>query len=117
MRIVNLTNETKQNLLENLLKRSTNDYGDYEAIVADIIESVKTRKEEAIFEYSLKFDKCLTTKETFQVTKAEIDAAYAEIDAQFIQVMKASAENIRAYHEKRSACTYREERQLIRPQR
>ena len=100
MRIVNLTNETKQNLLENLLKRSTNDYGDYEAIVADIIESVKTRKEEAIFEYSLKFDKCLTTKETFQVTKAEIDAAYAEIDAQFIQVMKASAENIRAYHEK-----------------
>ncbi len=100
MRIVNLTNETKQNLLENLLKRSTNDYGDYEAIVADIIENVKTRKEEAIFEYSLKFDKCLTTKETFQVTKAEIDAAYAEIDAQFIQVMKASAENIRAYHEK-----------------
>lgn len=100
MRIVNLTNETKQNLLENLLKRSTNDYGDYEAIVADIIENVKTRKEEAIFEYSLKFDKCITTKETFQVTKAEIDAAYAEIDAQFIQVMKASAENIRAYHEK-----------------
>ncbi|MDE6913506.1 MAG: histidinol dehydrogenase, partial [Lachnospiraceae bacterium] len=100
MRIVNLTNETKQNLLENLLKRSTNDYGDYEAIVADIIENVKTRKEEAIFEYSLKFDKCLTTKETFQVTKAEIDAAYAEIDAQFIQVMKASAENIRVYHEK-----------------
>lgn len=100
MRIVNLTSETKQNLLENLLKRSTNDYGDYEAIVADIIENVKTRKEEAIFEYSLKFDKCLTTKETFQVTKAEIDAAYAEIDAQFIQVMKASAENIRVYHEK-----------------
>ena len=100
MRIVNLTNETKQNLLENLLKRSTNDYGDYEAIVADIIENVKTRKEEAIFEYSLKFDKCLTTKETFQVTKAEIDAAYAEIDAQIIQLMKASAENIRAYHEK-----------------
>ena len=100
MRIVNLTNETKQNLLENLLKRSTNNYGDYEAIVADIIENVKTRKEEAIFEYSLKFDKCLTTKETFQVTKAEIDAAYAEIDAQFIQVMKASAENIRVYHEK-----------------
>ncbi|EOS46714.1 histidinol dehydrogenase [Lachnospiraceae bacterium MD335] len=106
MRIVNLTNETKQNLLENLLKRSTNDYGDYEAIVADIIENVKTRKEEAIFEYSLKFDKCLTTKETFQVTKAEIDAAYAEIDAQFIQVMKASAENIRAYHEKQKRSSW-----------
>ena len=56
MRIVNLTNQTKQNLLENLLKRSTNDYGDYEKIVADIIENVKARKEDAIFEYSLKFD-------------------------------------------------------------
>ena len=56
MRIITLTDETKQNLLENLLKRSTNDYGDYEKIVADIIENVKKRKEDAIFEYSLKFD-------------------------------------------------------------
>ena len=62
MRIVNLTSQTKQNLLENLLKRSTNDYGDYEKIVADIIENVKTRKEDAIFEYSLKFDKCTMTR-------------------------------------------------------
>lgn len=100
MRIINLTNETKQNLLENLLKRSTNDYGDYETIVADIIENVKSRKEEAIFEYSLKFDKCLTTKENFQVTRAEIDAAYAQLDERFIEVMRASAANIRAYHEK-----------------
>lgn len=100
MRIVKLTDDTKQNLLENLLKRSTNDYGDYEKIVADIIEDVKTRKEEAIFAYSLKFDKCTTTKENFQVTRSEIDAAYEELDEHFIQVMKDSAANIRSYHEK-----------------
>ena len=100
MRIVTLTDETKQNLLENLLKRSTNDYGDYEKIVADIIENVKKRKEDAIFEYSLKFDKCTITKDTFQVTKEEIKNAYKVLDEHFIQVMKNSAANIRTYHEK-----------------
>ena len=100
MRIVTLTSETKQNLLENLLKRSTNDYGEYEKVVAEIIEQVKSRKEEAIFEYSRKFDKCELTKETFEVTRAEIEEAYTQIDAHFIEVMNASAANIRAYHEK-----------------
>ena len=100
MRIVTLTSEAKQNLLENLLKRSTNDYGEYEKIVADIIEQVKKRKEEAIFEYSLKFDKCTLSKENFEVTKGEIEEAYTQLDAHFIDVMKASAANIRAYHEK-----------------
>lgn len=100
MIIVTLNNETKQNLLENLLKRSTNDYGDYEKIVADIIDNVKNRKEDAIFEYSLKFDKCVITKDSFKVTREEIEAAYNELDEHFIQVMKDSAANIRSYHEK-----------------
>lgn len=100
MRIVALTEESKKNLLEDLLKRSTNDYGEYEKIVADIIEQVRTRKEEAIFEYSLKFDKCTTTRENFQVTREEIEAAYLELDEHFIQVMKDSAKNIKKYHEK-----------------
>ena len=100
MRIVTLNEQSKKNLLESLLKRSTNDYGEYEKVVADIIENVKTRKEEAIFEYSLKFDKCELTKENFKVTKEEIAAAYNELDEHFIQVMKDSAANIRNYHEK-----------------
>lgn len=106
MRIVQLNSQTKQNLLENLLKRSTNDYGDYEKVVADIIENVKERKEEAIFEYTLKFDKCHMTKERFQVTREEIDAAYKEVDAHFVQVMKDAAANIRAYHEKQKRTSW-----------
>ncbi len=87
-------------MLENLLKRSTNDYSEYEKVVTDIITAVKERREEAIFEYSLKFDHCVMTKENFRVTKEEIASAYQELDAHFIQVMKDSATNIRAYHEK-----------------
>ncbi|MCI9034389.1 MAG: histidinol dehydrogenase [Lachnospiraceae bacterium] len=100
MKIITLTNETKQNLLENLLKRSTTDYGEYEKIVDSIIQNVKQNKEEAIFDYNLKFDKCTITKENFQVTQEEIEDAYKVLDKQFIEVMRRSAANIRTYHEK-----------------
>ena len=100
MRIINLTKETKNNLLQDLLKRSPNNYGQYESIVADIIEQVKTRKDDAVKEYTKKFDKWDTDSLSLQVTREEIDEAYTKIDAPFIEVMKKSAENIRVFHQK-----------------
>ena len=100
MRIINLTKETKNNLLQDLLKRSPNNYGQYENIVADIIEQVKTRKDEAVKEYTKKFDKWDTDAMALQVSQEEIDEAYTKIDAPFIEVMKKSAENIRVFHQK-----------------
>ena len=100
MRIIHLTKETKNNLLQDLLKRSPNNYGQYESIVADIIEQVKTRKDDAVKEYTKKFDKWDTDALSLQVTREEIDEAYTKIDAPFIEVMKKSAENIRVFHQK-----------------
>ena len=100
MRIIHLTKETKNNLLQDLLKRSPNNYGQYESIVADIIEQVKTRKDDAVKEYTKKFDKWDTDSLSLQVTREEIDEAYTKIDAPFIEVMKKSAENIRVFHQK-----------------
>ena len=100
MRIIHLTKETKNNLLQDLLKRSPNNYGQYESIVADIIEQVKTRKDDAVNEYTKKFDKWDTDSLSLQVTREEIDEAYTKIDAPFIEVMKKSAENIRVFHQK-----------------
>lgn len=100
MRIVELTEETKSNLLEKLLKRSPNSYGQYEQTVNDIIEDVRTRKDEAIFEYTQKFDKCEMDAAHIRVTPDEIREAYTQIDASFVEVMKHSAENIRKFHEK-----------------
>ena len=99
MRIIHLTKETKNNLLQDLLKRSPNNYGQYESIVADIIEQVKTRKDDAVKEYTKKFDKWDTDSLSLQVTREEIDEAYTKIDAPFIEVMKKSAENIRVFHQ------------------
>lgn len=100
MRIVELTDETKNNLLESLLKRSPNSYGQYEKTVNDIIGDVRARRDEALFEYTSKFDHCEMNAEKIRVTREEIDEAYAQIEENFIEVMKHSAENIRKFHQK-----------------
>ncbi len=100
MRIIELTQDTKRDLLGTLLKRSPNNYGSYEAAVADIVNDVRARGDEALCAYTERFDHCLLTKDTMRVTKDEMEEAYAQVDDEFIRVMKASAANIRAYHEK-----------------
>lgn len=100
MRIIKLTNETKNNVLEDLLKRSPNNYGTYESTVNEIIENVKKNKDQALFEYTAKFDKYTLTAENIKVTREEIDAAYKELDPELVEVIKKSAENIRAFHNK-----------------
>lgn len=100
MRIVKLTEDSRKNILENLLKRSPNNYGSYESTVSEIIQNVKENKDQAIFEYTKKFDGCDITAETIQVTKEEVAEAYTKLEPEFIEVMKRSAENIRSYHAK-----------------
>ena len=100
MRIVKLTADTKNDLLNSLLKRSPNNYGQYEATVAEIISNVREKKDEAVFEYTKKFDKCEINASNIKVTKEEIEEAYSKIDEKLIEVMRKSAENIRAFHAK-----------------
>ena len=100
MRIVDLTNETKQDILSSLLKRSPNNYAQYEKTVADIIDNVRTNKNAAVFSYTKQFDGFDLNSQNIRVTTEEIDEAVASIDAEFIRVMEKSAANIREYHEK-----------------
>lgn len=100
MRIVKLTAESKKGLLEDLLQRSPNHYGQYESAVAGIIETVKKGGDEALFSYTEKFDHCKMDAAHIRVTREEIDEAYQKVDADFVEVMKKSAANIRAFHEK-----------------
>ena len=100
MRIVKLTAESKKGLLEDLLQRSPNHYGQYESAVAEIIETVKKGGDEALFSYTEKFDHCKMDAAQIRVTREEIDEAYQKVDADFVEVMKKSAANIRAFHEK-----------------
>lgn len=100
MKTVKLTSETKKDILDNLLKRSPNNYGQYEAVVSEIITNVRKNKDEAVFAYTKKFDKCEINAANIRVTQEEIEEAYTKVDAKLVEVMKKSAENIRAFHAK-----------------
>lgn len=100
MRIVRLTETEKTNILENLLKRSPNQYGTYEDTVNEIIENVKEKKDQALFEYTEKFDGVIISKENFLVTKEEIEEAYEKVDAHLVEIIRKALKNIREYHEK-----------------
>lgn len=100
MRIVTLTQESKKTLLEDLLKRSPNHYGQYEKTVQDIITNVRENGDKALFELAHQFDKNNIDANSFRVTKEEIEEAYSKIEPEFVEVMKKAAANIVSYHEK-----------------
>ena len=100
MRTVRLTKESTKDILENLLKRSPNNYGKFEAAVADILAYVKEKGDEALFSYTKEFDKVEVTPETIRVTEEEIEEAYKAVDASLLEVIRKALVNIRSYHEK-----------------
>ncbi len=100
MRIVKLTAESKKGILEDLLRRSPNQYGQYEAVVSEIIEKVKRNGDAAVFSYTKQFDKFDLNQDNIQVTSQEIAQAYSQLDPKLVEVIKRSAENIRDYHKK-----------------
>lgn len=100
MRKVKLTADSKKNLLNDLLKRSPNNYSEYEKTVADIINNVREKKDQAVFEYTKQFDKWDINGGNIRVTEEEIEEAFAATEEKFIKVMQKSAENIAAFHEK-----------------
>lgn len=100
MKTVRLTKDSQRDLLDSLLKRSPNNYGQYESVVADIIANVREKGDEAVFDYTSQFDKWNCTADNIRVTDAEIEKAYAEADTAFVAVMEKSAANIRDFHQK-----------------
>ena len=100
MRTVRLTKESTKDILENLLKRSPNNYGKFESAVADILVQVKEKGDEALFSFTREFDKVDITPETIRVTEEEIQEAYQAVDASLLEVIKKALVNIRSYHEK-----------------
>ena len=100
MRILQLDKETKSNILEDLLKRSPNSYGEYEDRVAAIISEVRKNKDQAIFSYTKQFDGADINADNIVVTEKEIKEAYDTVDPTLLSVIRKALVNIREYHEK-----------------
>lgn len=100
MRIIELTEEARTNILENLLKRSPNSYGEFEGRVNEIIENVRANRDAAIFDYTKRFDGAGINAENILVTEDEIKEAYEKVDEKLLAVIRKALVNIRKYHEK-----------------
>lgn len=100
MRIIELTEDARTNILENLLKRSPNSYGEFEGRVNEIIENVRANRDAAIFDYTKRFDGADINAENILVTEGEIKEAYEKVDEKLLTVIRKALVNIRKYHEK-----------------
>lgn len=100
MRIQKLDSHTKRNLLEHLLKRSPNQYGEYEAGVARILEDVRIKGDEALFAYTETFDHASINEQNIQVTEEEIREAYELAGEELVSIIRKALANIQSYHEK-----------------
>lgn len=100
MRIDKLDSSTKKNLLEDLLKRSPNSYGKYEASVKEILENVRSGRDEAVFTYTKQFDGVDIDASNIRVTEEEIQEAYSQVEESLLMVIRKAKTNIQTYHEK-----------------
>lgn len=100
MRIIKLNEDTKNDILSNLLKRSPDNYGEYEKIVKDIVEDVHINGDKALFSYTKKFDKADINSSNIKVTKEEIEEAYSQVDENLLSIIRKAIVNIKDYHEK-----------------
>ena len=100
MKIVKLNEETKSNILNDLLKRSPNNYTQFEQTVADIVKNVQNNGDEAVFEYTKTFDKWDVNETNVRVSKEEIAFAYTQVEETLLSTLREAAENIRIFHEK-----------------
>ena len=100
MKIVKLTTETRNNILESLLKRSPNSYGAYEEQVSRILEEVRLKRDAAVFAYTEQFDGADIHAGSILVTDEEVQEAYEQVDEKLLSVIRKALVNIRKYHEK-----------------
>ena len=100
MRILKLTEDTRKDILQNLLKRSPNNYGEFEGRVNAIIEEVRNNRDQAVFNYTKQFDGADINAGNILVTEEEITEAYEQVDTTLLAVIRKSLVNIKKYHEK-----------------
>lgn len=100
MRIVTLTNASRENLLADLLKRDPNNYDRYADRVQEIVNRVKAEGDAALFDYTGRFDHAEIDASNIRVTDGEIEEAMSQVDPALMAVMQKALVNIRRYHEK-----------------
>lgn len=101
MRIIKLDESSKKNILNDLLKRSPNNYDNFADSVNAILANVKENGDKALFQCTKDFDKADINASNIKVTEEEIKEAYDRLEnPELVQVIRKSLKNIKEYHEK-----------------
>ena len=100
MKIIELNESTKKNIMEDLLKRSPNQYEEYADIVTKIINSVRRDGDKALNEYTKKFDKADIDGRNIRVTEKEVEKAYQSVKPEVLDVIKKARISIEEFHNK-----------------
>lgn len=91
---------------QQILERSETVPADIEQTVSEIIADVRQRGDQALFDFTARFDRLNLTAETLQVSRTEIDQALAEVDPEALAALRLAAERIAAFHRKQKEETW-----------
>lgn len=107
--------ENKEELLKKLDERGSNDNSKYLAIVKDIISNIKTNGDDALIDYTNKFDSPNITKENIKVTEQEIIDGYNSISDDLKETYKIAMDRIKRFHEhqKETTWTYEDNGEIL----
>lgn len=111
MKVVKVNKDAIENILSDLLKRSPNHYDEYQQSVDEIVENVKKNGDQAVFDYTERFDGAKMNKDNILVTEEEIQEAYEQVDDALIEVIRKAIRNIRDYHAKQRQNSWFESRE------
>jgi histidinol dehydrogenase len=72
-----------------------------EKTVQEILATVKSQGDQALIDYTNKFDRQPLTKATLKVSGSELDAAYQQISKELLDAIRLAAQNIESFHKQR----------------
>lgn len=83
-----------------IMKRAEQDITEQMKIAKEVSDDIRKRGDEAVLEYTAKFDKVQLTKESMRVTEEEIEAGYKRLDSETREAIEYAYKNIYDFHEK-----------------
>jgi len=100
IKIIKANSIVGKEYMDFLKKRTEDVQKDVNIVVDKILEDVRNRGDDAVIEYTQKFDSKFVTVENFIVTSAEIKNAYKMVDQDFLDAITLAKENVLEFHEK-----------------
>ncbi|OCL26172.1 histidinol dehydrogenase [Orenia metallireducens] len=100
LKILKTTEAGIETELNKVLNRSSFDNEAQVEAVQEIWDNVKARGDEAIFEYTARFDQVDLKDKGLEVQPEEIEEAYKEIDDEFLKAIRVSIKNVSEFHSK-----------------